>query len=112
MRIIRIVIRAILAIILGAIVLVVLASILLIGGCLAVGAFYAAPDLIKAELAWEQAKTAPLPPHVQRLIADEYLGFNSKDDSPYGAIYSSDGGPVQDSSGRYLLTIEGLFDFA
>ena len=112
MRIIRIVIRAILAIILGAIVLVVMAPMLLIGGCLALGAFYAAPELIKAEKALEQARYAPLPPHVQRLIEDEYLGFNPKNDSRYGAIYSSDGGLAQDPSGRYMLTIEGLFDFA
>ncbi len=112
MRVIRTVIGAILAIILGAFVLVVLASMLVIGGCFAVGAFYAAPTLIKDQQALEQARHAPLPPHVQRLIEDEYLGWNLKDDSPYGPIYSSDGGLAEDPSGRYMLTIEGLFDFA
>src|SRR5512147_2817074 len=112
MRVIRTVIGVMLVFIVGAIVLGVLAFMLVIGGCFAVGAFYAAPILIKDQQALEQARHAPLPPHVQRLIEDEYLGWNLKDDSPYGAIYSSDGGLAEDPSGRYMLTIDGLFDFA
>ncbi len=112
MRVIRTVVGIILVTIMSAIVLGVLAFMLLIGGCFAVGAFYAAPTLSKDQQALEQARHAPLPPHVQRLIEDEYLGFSSKDDSLYGAIYSSDGGLAEDPSGRYMLTIEGLFDFA
>src|SRR3974377_1611315 len=106
------VIGVILKIIVGAMVLCVLAFVLLVGGCFAVGAFYAVPESVNAQQALEQAKHAPLPPHVQRLIEDEYLGYNSKDDSPYGAIYSSDGGLAEDPSGKYMLTIDGLFDFA
>ena len=114
MHMMRTVISVILKIILGAIVLCVLAYVLLIGGCIALISIQGVPVLIRAgqdSLALEQAKHAPLPPHVQRLIADEYLGFNAKDDSRYGPIYSSDGGLTQDPSGRYLLTSEGLFDF-
>ncbi len=51
MRIIRIVIRAILAIILGAIVLVVLAPMLLIGGCVALIPLYGTAARINDEQA-------------------------------------------------------------
>lgn len=115
MHTIRTAISVILKIILGAVVLCVLAYVLLIGGCIALIPIYGVPVLIQDRqdsIALEQAKHAPLPPHVQRLIEDEYLGFNPKDDSRYGPIYSSDGGPAQDPSGQYMLTSEGLFDFA
>ncbi len=112
MRVIHTAIGGILAIILGTFVLFALAFVLLIGGCFAVGAFYAAPTLIRDQQALEQARHAPLPPRVQRLIEDEYLGWNLKDDSPYGPIASSDGGLAENPSGRYMLTIDGLFDFA
>ena len=115
MRMLRSVTGVILKIILGAIVLCVLAFVLLIGGCIALIPIYGVPVLIQDEqdrMALEQAKYAPLPPHVQRLSEDEYRGFNPKDDPRYASIYSSDGGLPQDPGGRYMLTSEGLFDFA
>ena len=115
MHIMRIVIRVILAIVVSVIVLCILAYVLLIGGCIAAITISGVPVLIKSgqdSIALEQAKHAPLPPHVQRLIEDEYLGYNAKDDSLYGPIVSDDAGIPQDPSGRYMLTIEGLFDFA
>jgi hypothetical protein len=115
MHIIGTVFSVILKIILAAITLYVLAYVLLIGGCVALGALYGASDRIKDgedHAALEQARQAPLPPHVQRLIGDEYLGLYPRDDPRYGPIYSGDGGLSQDPSGRYMLTSEGLFDFA
>ena len=111
----RIVIRAILAIILGAIALVVLAPMLMIGGCIALIPIYGSVARIKDEqaaMALEQAKHAPLPPHVQRLIEDEYLDFSPRNDPRYGMISLRDSELPQDPSGRYMLTSEGLYDFA
>ena len=113
---IRTLIRVILKIILVAIALYVLAYVLLIGGCIALAPIYGISESIKNQqemAALEQARHAPLPPHVQLLIEEVFPASYPypRDDPRYGPIYLGDGTLAQDPSGRYMLTSEGLFDF-
>ncbi len=98
------VLNVILKLILGVIALGVVIFVLLLGGCLALGTISNVSSSIQDaqdKAALEQARHAPLPPHVQRLTEDEFM-YASSD------IFW----PTRDSNGRYMLTSEGLFDFA
>jgi hypothetical protein len=109
------VLDVILKIILGAIALCVLAFVLLMGGCLALGTIANVSNSIQdaqGYAALEQARHAPLPPHVQRLVEGEYVTLYDGDDPRFDSITSSDGALSRDPNGRYMLTSEGLFDFA
>jgi hypothetical protein len=117
MRMIPTVVGVILKIILGAIALCVLAYVLLIGGCVSLGALQAVSEGIQdsaADAAVQQAAHAPLPPHVRRLVDFEFQGWSSMRDPRLGRIVSTDDAfwPPQDPGARYLLTSEGLIDFA
>ncbi len=115
MQIVRTILGIIWRIILVAIALYVLAYVLLIGGCVALGAISSVSESVQdglADAAVQQARDAPLPSYVQRLVDAEYLGGISERDPRLGKILVSDTfWPPQDPSGRYMLTSEGLFDF-
>ena len=106
------------------ITLCVLAGVLLLAGCCALSA--AGPAIValsdsisdrRTDQALQQAKSAPLPPLVQRLIDDDDLGWIGQGTSrqplgiPVGLGLGSAWLP-QDPRGRYMLTSQGLYNFA
>jgi len=116
MQIVRIVLGIIWRIILIVIALFILAYILLMGGCAALSVVVGVSENVQdglADAAVQQARRAPLPSYVQRLVNAEYLGGIFERDPRLGEILVSDTLlPPQNLSGRYMLTNEGLFDFA
>jgi hypothetical protein len=106
------------------ITLCVLGGLLMFGGCCALSvagpAIVALSDSVsdrRTDQALQQAKNAPLPLLVQRLIDDDDLGWMDQGMSrqlpgiPVGLGFGSAWLP-QDPRGRYILTSQGLYNFA
>ena len=88
-----------------------------VGGCVALGAYYSALEdekVRQGEAAMERARNASLPPHVQRLVDEEFLNLYRNSHPRFSPLYSDvfESAAAQDPSGRYMLTSVGLFDFA
>lgn len=115
-EIIRAVLNIIWAIIKTAIMLFVLVNVLFLGGCYGLGLVLKASEEVQNgidALAVQQARRAPLPPQVRRIVDFEDTGGRNIYDPRWGAVLAEENlFPPQDPSGSYVLTSEGLIDFA
>jgi hypothetical protein len=96
--------------------LFVLVNVLFLGGCYGLGlALKATEEVLNGidAVAVQQARHVPLPPHVRRIVDFEDTGGRNINDPRWGAVLAEQNlSPPQDPSGRYVLTSEGLIDFA
>lgn len=115
-EIVQTVLKVIWGIIKIAIALFVLVNVLFLGGCLALGLGLKATEKVLNGIdtvAVQQARHAQLPPQVRRIVDFEDTGGRNIHDPRWGAVLAEQNlSPPQDPSGSYVLTSEGLIDFA
>jgi hypothetical protein len=115
-EIVQIVLKIIWGIIKIAITLFVLVNVLFFGGCYGLGLALKASEEVQNGIdavAVQQARRALLPPLVRRIVDSEDTGGRNIYDPRWGAVLAEENlSPPQDPSGRYVLTSEGLIDFA
>ena len=96
--------------------LFVLVNVLFLGGCYGLGLALKATEKVLNgvdAVAVQQARRVPLPPQVRRIVDFEDTGGRNIYDPRWGAVLAEQNlSPPQDPSGRYVLTSEGLIDFA